>query len=74
MKKLDATGLNVIIESLNVLRCPQCGDETTEKEILEKCSYGYMPYCYCQFDPTGEQGDRTFTEYVKAVNFSRRAN
>lgn len=74
MRQLDVSGLNDVIECISVLRCPNCGEETTEKEILEKCSNGYLPYCYCQFDPTGEQGDRTFTEYVKAVNFAKRPN
>jgi len=52
------------------LKCPSCGRETTEKEILEECSQGYMPYCYCQYsaiDPN--TGDiwypREFVEYVE---------
>jgi len=30
--------------------CPNCGESATETRLLEACSSGGMPYCYCEFE------------------------
>ena len=30
--------------------CPNCGEFATETNLLEVCSNGGMPHCYCEFE------------------------
>ncbi len=41
-------------------KCPDCGNLTTETNLLDACSNGGMPYCYCKFDE-----GRIFVGYKK---------